>query len=367
MKNKKIQIGTLIFLILFSCGNQVNKGSEKTTEQNIPSAVAIYETPPMPHNSSSDCADDPAIWVNHQNPAESKIIGTDKLGGLAVYNLKGEELFYYPFGSMNNVDLRYDFVLGTDTIDIICASNTSSRGISIYKISDDGSLEDIASKPIQSQMAGNVYGFCMYKSPLTGIFYAFVNSMNGEVEQWQLIPETKSISAKLVRTFKLNTSIEGMVADDENQTLFISEETKGIWKFGAEPDNRDEGFRFEQNANGTRNRMYDQEGLSIYYLPDKEGYIISSSQGDNTFNVFERNAPYAYIGNFSIADGIVDGAEETDGVAIYSYSLNEDFKHGLVVVMDGYNYNDNELVAQNFKLVPWENIAQLFYEPLGKN
>ena len=73
------------------------------------SVTAAGETAPVPH--SGDAADDPAIWVHPTDPSLSTIIGTDKLGGLAVYDLGGKQLFYYADSSPNNVDVRYKFPL----------------------------------------------------------------------------------------------------------------------------------------------------------------------------------------------------------------------------------------------------------------
>ncbi len=358
----------LALFIVFSSCSRFSEGSKKASEKIQLSTTALYETTAMPQDKKEDAADDPAIWVNPKNTAESRIIGTDKKGGLAVYNLQGKELFYYPHGNMNNVDLRYNFVLGEDTIDIVAASNRTTQSISIYKINEDGSLKNIASRIIKSEMVDEVYGFCMYKSPVDSTTYAFVNSKSGEVEQWKLIPEGTQIGAQLVRDFKLDTQVEGMVTDDENQTLFIGEEVSGIWKFDAEPNGNSVGEKLSQSSEEDNEFiMFDIEGLSIYYLPNGKGYIVASSQGNYSYAVYERLAPHNYIGSFKIVDGIVDGSEETDGLDIYSYSLNEDFQHGLLVVQDGYNYDEGKAVAQNFKLIPWENVAALFETKLKQN
>ena len=74
------------------------------------------------------------------------------------------------------------------------------------------------------------------------------------------------------------------------------------------------------------------------------------------------------MGSFRIADGVVDGAEETDGLEIYSFQLNDDFRHGLLVVQDGFNTDEaGKDEPQNFKLVAWENVAGLFQKALRMN
>jgi 3-phytase len=71
--------------------------------------TATFETDAVPQDKDDDAADDPAIWVNRKEPGKSVLFGTDKLGGLASYNLKGRQLHYYSTGKMNNCDIRYAF------------------------------------------------------------------------------------------------------------------------------------------------------------------------------------------------------------------------------------------------------------------
>ena len=55
-----------------------------------PNIYASYETPPVV--TTEDAADDPAIVINFDNPADSLIFGTDKKSGVYLYDLKGNEL-----------------------------------------------------------------------------------------------------------------------------------------------------------------------------------------------------------------------------------------------------------------------------------
>lgn len=368
MKKRDVYILFLVLLIIGSSAcNRISEGSKKAAEKISETTTAVYETTPVKARNNADAADDPAIWKNRQNPAESRIIGTDKKGGLGVYDLQGQELFYYEDGRMNNVDVRYDFPLGHDTIDIVLASNRSKNSIAVYKINPDGSLQNFAVRDITSNMI-DVYGFCLYESPVSGKFYAFVNSKTGDIEQWELFPSDQKIDARLVRELQLNGQVEGMVADDENQVVFIGEESNGIWRFEAEPNGSKQGTQLKESTEkANENIRYDIEGLAFYYRPDGCGYLVASSQGNYSFAVFERQEPHRYLGSFKVTEGQVDAVEETDGIEIYSFPLNEDFQHGLVIMQDGYNYEGEKVKPQNFKLVRWEDIAQLFSPTLEIN
>src|SRR5688572_8036760 len=86
----------------------------------VPVVTASVETDPVPH--PNEAADDIAIWVHPITPGLSTIVGTDKAernpaeGGIAVYGLDGRQIQYRNDGDINNVDLRYNFMLsGTPT------------------------------------------------------------------------------------------------------------------------------------------------------------------------------------------------------------------------------------------------------------
>ena len=55
--------------------------------ENGENVVAVVETDPVPNGDGA--ADDPAIWVDRDDPSRSTVIGTDKDGGLGVYDLTG--------------------------------------------------------------------------------------------------------------------------------------------------------------------------------------------------------------------------------------------------------------------------------------
>jgi 3-phytase len=320
-------------------------------------ATAWAETTPVPQNPLNDAADDPAIWVNSSNPDSSRIIGTDKLGGLAVYDLKGHQLHYYPIGKMNNIDIRYGFTVSGDAFDILAVSNRSDQTINVIKINRDGSL-DIAGKISLQSGVDEVYGLCMYKSNANGKYYVFVNGLNAKVEQWELYSENGSINGKIVRNIQMNSQVEGMVADDENGFIYISEEDVGIWKFSAEPDQPESKELLKYSMiNSNSNISADIEGLAICKGANNTGYLIASSQGNSSYAVFERNAPNTFLGSFKIIDGPnSDGTDETDGLDVTSCSLGKEFPNGLLVIQDGINMDGQIRVAQNFKLIKWDFI-----------
>jgi len=356
----------LVF-ICFSCNKTKKEAVESVNPQDtVYSVMADAETQPVSSALNEDAADDPSVWFNQADPEKSTIIGTNKKMGLAVYDFKGDELFFYPIGNVNNVDVRYGFDLNGAKVDLVAASNRSANGISLFKVvPETGALEDVSAGGMVSEV-DEVYGLCMYCNRISDKYYVFVNGKSGAIEQWELhATEGGKIDGEIVRRISVATQPEGMVADDIQNILYVGEEDAGVWKFGASAD---AGYNktlipFTDTLN--KNISFDIEGISLYYSGETAGYLIVSSQGNHTYAVYERRGSNAYLGSFAIGDGILDGAEETDGLDVINLPVGDRFPNGVLVVQDGYNFEGDTVSTQNFKMVDWAKIANAFSAKLS--
>ena len=314
--------------------------------------LPTLETDPVPHGD--DAADDACIWVHPDKPDLSLIIGTDKEGGLAVYGVDGKQLQYLPDGKMNNVDIRYGLPLAGAPADIVIASNRSDMSLSVYRV--NGAERSLVSAGSIVTGMKSVYGFCLYRSAKTGASFAFVNSEDGEVQQWRLNDSQGKIVGELVRSFDVGTQTEGCVADDDAGVFYIGEEEKGIWRYGAEPDAGTDR-KLVDSVKPDGGLTADVEGLTIYYASDTKGYLIASSQGDSTFAVYERDGDNKFLGFFQIGKtNAIDPVTGTDGIDVISAALGKGFPEGAFIAQDDTNDGAN----QNFKLLPWQSIANAF-------
>lgn len=332
-------------------------------KDTAPAAASTFATVPAalataPVATPGDAADDPAIWVHPGDPSRSTLIGTNKQGGLYVYNLDGAIIQYLQDGQMNNVDLRYNVALGGERVDLVTASNRSDASIAIYKVDPaTGKLVDVADGTRPTELP-EPYGSCMYQHPETRRTYVFVNDKSGLYRQWELKDSGDGkVSTELVREFSVPSQPEGCAADDEYGVLFAGEEDEALWKFSAAPDGGSEGEVIATIADNPAVKD-DFEGVTLYYGEDGDGYVLVSSQGNDSYAVYERRGEHKYLGSFAIvANGElgIDGASETDGIDVISTPLGEQFPYGLFIAQDGRNLMPAE--AQNYKAVSWEAIA----------
>jgi 3-phytase len=335
--------------------------------------IPTAETTPVSH--SGDAADDAAIWVNPSDAARSTIIGTDKLGGIVVYDLAGTQLQYSAqTAKYNNVDLRTDFPLGGQRVALVAASDrtkyyTSAQsqyygGIVLYSVDPaTGTLVG----PVGTVSADyEPYGLCMYRSQRSGKFYVFVTGrypvggLDGYVEQWEISDlGSGQIAAEKVRVFGVGSQTEGCVADDEMGHLYLAEEDVGIWKYPAEPN---AGLdRLLVDSTGPEGHLVaDVEGLTITYGPNGTGHLLASSQGNSSYTVYGREGSNAYLQTFRVGNGgDTDGAMDTDGIDATTASLGSSFPSGLFVAQDGTNTTPSGTTAnQNYKLVPLQHILE---------
>ncbi len=316
---------------------------------------ATVETQPVDHGG--DAADDPAIWVHPTDPARSAIIATDKKGGMLVYDLSGKRLQYLADGKMNNVDLRHDFKLGGKSVTLVTASDRTRKAIAIYTIDPDTRLLTSVADGVQATGLSDPYGLCMYRNR-KGATFVFVSDPDGLVRQWKLVatPAGK-VRAEPVRDVKFDTQTEGCVADDANGALYVAEEDVALWRLDAEPATGTARKAVARVADNPALKD-DLEGVGLYAQAGGKGYLVVSSQGNNSYALFRREGDNAYVGSFAvIADGAtgIDGISETDGLDVTSASLGAGLEGGAFVAQDGRNVSPPE--NQNFKLVPWATIA----------
>jgi 3-phytase len=285
------------------------------------------------------------------------VLGTDKKGGLHAYTLDGRDRQVVSAGCRpNNVDVLYNVRLDGRVIDLAIASvgkEGKGAGVKVWTIDPaDGRLAEVGDGPTFRAFDGGApYGLCTYRSPRDGTAYLFVTDREGAVEQYRLAtPPGHGLEATRVRAFLVGSQAEGIVADRERARLYVAEEDVGIWEYGAEPG--DGSARRPVAHVGEHGLTADVEGLTLYYARDGKGYLLASSQGSSTFNVYERSGDHAYVATIDPKPGATDDVAHTDGIDVTNERTSPRFPRGLLVVQDGGNDG-----RQNFKLFAWDEVA----------
>ncbi|MFF5445786.1 phytase [Streptomyces sp. NPDC012888] len=351
-------------------------------------------------------ADDPAIWRNPADPARSLVVATAKEGGLRVYDLRARQVQSvaapaapgpdHAPGRFNNVDLLQGLRLPAGRSDIAVVSDRGNDRLRFYRIDPSrpgGPLTDVtdpaaarifSADQAETDEQRTAYGLATWSDRATGRSYALVSRRSTTAVALLEIKTTAAGTVRydLVRRIELPSAftmpdggrwtpcgepgelpqVEGMVVDPDDGTLYAGQEDVGIWRMRADltgtpvlidrvreygvpatydetteecTPGRDPGF-------GGEHLSADVEGLTIYREDDGDGYLMASSQGDDTFVLYDRETDEGneHEGGFRITDGrpgAPDGVQECDGAAVLNAPLGPLFPRGLLVVQDGRN------------------------------
>lgn len=339
---------------------------DRNQSNNVPSDN-IIEIPAWvesaPSDRPGDTMDDPAIWVHPTEPEKSLVLGTNKRWGLLSFNMRGEQVQALPSGRINNVDLRQKVMLGGKKRDIAVATLRDNDSLAFYEIDAQGKLSEYSN---QATNMVDIYGMCLYQDADT--LYVFANEKSGRIAQYRVDWQTNGPSIKLVRDIHTPSQVEGCVVDEAQHALFIGEEDKGIWRFNAKANGGTQG---ELIIKAEGDLVPDVEGISLYQgatlLGKKQDLLVVSSQGDNSYLLYQAQPPYAQLGKFRIGVNLngtengretsIDASSETDGLAVTHLSVGTGaWQQGMLVVQDGHNHlPDNN---QSFKWLPWHSIVE---------
>lgn len=365
-------------------------------------------------------ADDPAIWRNPADPDRSLVIATAKQGGLRVYDLDAHEVQSVPApaapgpddapGRFNNVDLVHGLRLPSGRADLAVTSDRGSDRLRFYRVGHDPAgdpLEDVTAPdapPVFSSSQEEIneqrtaYGLATWTDPSTGRSYALVSQRERtRLALLELTPKSDgTVGHRKIRTLDLpaefrlpnGTSwspcgepgelpqVEGMVVDPADGTLYAGQEDVGIWRLRADltgkpqlvdkvgeygvpgtyDESTEECVAGADPGYGGKHLKADVEGLTLLDEGDGDGYLLASSQGDNTFVAYDREVSdhNEYEGGFRVtaASSTLDGSEECDGAAVLDKPLGDRYPNGLLVVQDGHDApGDSERPSTNFKFV----------------
>lgn len=341
-----ISFGTA--LLLCSCG--VFKKSHSVGNSTSVQPVVITE-------QTLNDTDDPAIWINATDPAKSLVLGTDKgdvNGGIYVYDLNGKidrQRTVLNLKRPNNIDIEYGFKCGDKIIDIAVFTERGKNMIRVFSLPDMKPIDNGGIPVFVGDSLRDPMGISLYKDKAQQV-YAIVGRKSGPSDSflWQYLLSADAkgvVTGKKVRafgSFSGKKEIESIVVDDALGYVYYSDETVGVRQFHASPDSSNTQLALFATT-GVKN---DHEGLSIFPLSEKTGYILLSDQQANRFHIYTREGSEGLPYNHKLVQVVNVAAVDSDGSDVTATPLNDTFKHGLFVVMS---------TDKTFHFYRWEDIA----------
>lgn len=318
-----------------------------------------------------DDPDDPAVWVNAQDPARSLVIGTNKVaaprGAVYVFDLSGRVIqVVSPLDRPNNVDVEYGLRGPGGPMDIAVITERFQHRLRVFRVNAMGlqAIDGGRGIPVLDGKAGEEQepmGVALYRRPSDGAVFAIVAPKTGGTTEylWQyrigIDAETHEATGRLVRRFGAfsgDGEIEAIVVDDELGYVYYADEEYGIRKWHADPDHADAGR--ELAVFGLEGFKRQREGLAILAGADGGGYIVASDQipRASELRLYPRaGAPGSPHAHEPATATVVTAADSTDGLEVVSAGLPAPFSDGLLVMMNSR--------SRNFLLYRWTDVVAI--------
>ncbi|MGQ9686046.1 MAG: phytase [Thiobacillaceae bacterium] len=359
----------------------------------LPAQAIVLADRETPNIGGTGDADDPAVWLHPTDLSKSLIITAVKNGGGRVYDLGAAQIqVLSPFpvisgtSRINNVDVQYHFRLYDGSrVDIAVGSDRGQDVFRVWRIDADnpalplayiGSASptrafvdkpDGSFNPVSQQ--NTAYGMTLYRDVSADRFYVLATQRSQpRLAQFELVAlEDGSVDTRWIRdwifpSLTLNGTnfdlsgkqFEGLVVDQQTGILYAGQEDVGIWRIDLKSGLADASpFVLTTDYDPGSPLSPDVEGLTIYYGANGTGYLLASSQGNDSFALFNRQS-LAYMGSFTVAaGGGIDAVQESDGADVVSIAL-PGYPYGLFITQDGDNSPEG---GTNFKYVPWGAIT----------
>lgn len=322
-------------------------------------AIKQYVHPVLVTEMTRHDTDDPAIWIDRQNPQNSLVLGTDKNrdGALYVYDLEGRILKDKVVRNLqrpNNVDIEYGLVLANEKIDIAVVTERLTHRLRVFRLPDmqpvdGGGIAVFAGEP--SEDFRSPMGIALYKRPDDDAIFAIVGRKNGPTEDylWQYRLEddgfgrVRGVLERKFGIFSGEKEIEAIAVDDELGYVYYSDENAGIRKYYADPRKSSE----ELALFGTDSFTEDREGIAIYPVDTRRGYILISDQQANRFNIYRREGEPDQPHRHVLIKTVNTVTNECDGCDATAVPLGKKFPHGMFVAM-----SDNK----TFQFYDWDDL-----------
>lgn len=261
------------------------------------------------------------------------IFGAAKNGGIEVYDSTGKRRAIVPAGDIRALDLRANAVPGGAAL--LAALDGKLNTVKLFAASEGGALSPLTFNLPAPGMT--LAGLCLARSHRDDSLYLFLLGDQGGIAQYTLAADAAgAFTARLARRFS-QASETGYCAADDRGSIYISQETVGVWHFAVEP----EAEIAPVLVDAVRLGHVTEEAKGVAIAPD--GRLIVADASANRFNLYDTQADYAYLGSVTVAAGADDPVTDPGGLAIGG---------GMLAIAD----DDNAPDAVNFKLVRWDAV-----------
>ena len=358
MLNRFSMASLLGCIAIAMCGCSPDTATAPAAPPAPASVPVVAETA----GSAQDDGNDVAFWIHPTDPAKSLVLVSAGTAGLEAFALDGSRAAQFTGGEFDYVDVSYGTGVGADAGAIVVAYDRKQRGLWALTI-DPGTLAFSAASKSAFGTHGEVTGICSYRSAATGDQYVFA-ATDGLLEQWKFYVVGAEVRGTLVRTIPIGIGSAYCATDSQTASVYVTEESVGIWKLAAEPETEATRTAVDLVAPfGTLNE--EVKGIAVYRADASTAYLLATDVGNESYAVYSLvdDKP---LGRFKIGaapgNPQLDAVGEAEGLAATAFDFGGAYPGGLVATFD----ESNEGGSGNAKLVQWSAIAEVLKIAVAK-
>ncbi|MCA0376869.1 MAG: phytase [Gemmatimonadetes bacterium] len=350
-------------LLLAACAGRGDQPAADSAAAGATSAGTAADTlrPTVVTQPVLNDSDDPAIWIDERDPAQSLLIGTDKgdtTGGLWAFRLDGtidSARTRRPLKRTNNVDILQGVTLGGRTMDIAVTTERGAMALRVFRLPDMTPIDGGGIPVFDGDSTRAPMGVALWRRARDGAVFAIVGGKSGPASgylwQYRLDADARGIvrgtKVRAFGSYSGKKEIEAIAVDRTLGYVYYSDETVGIRKYRVDPDAADASV--ELALFGTTGFVSDHEGIGVYPTSDSTGYLLVSDQQGQRLQVFPREGVAGAPHTHPVLTTIPVAAQETDGLEVTARALSPAFPEGLLVMMS---------TDRTFHLYDWREVRK---------
>ncbi|WP_426753849.1 myxosortase-dependent phytase-like phosphatase [Myxococcus sp. Y35] len=302
---------------------------------------------------------DATLWEAPGNSASSLLLTAYENAntGLVTFGLDGQQVdAELAEGPMSAVAVLDGFLVSGVEQTLVVAASLNANGLTAFTV-DTGRADRVVRLGAPGFVTGRQFSaVALHRSQDSGRFYLFAGGADGFLQQYELSGDLGAVTATPVRSLRTSGAVVGLVVDEATESLFVTQQGQGLWRYSTEPDDDGEGQQLA--ASGGTQLSTNVGRVGLYRARNGEGYILVADPGANAFAVFERRAR-TFVGTFQLAtDGGVISANAPLALAVSAQRMGTSFPDGLFAGSDALSS------PQNLKLASWAAVADAFEPPL---
>lgn len=318
-ENNQMKCMPLLFLALACAGcGAPAADSPASGEPAIVTLEPAATTEPVARGSLVN----PAFWVDPAVPGTPLILGAAGISGVVMYTPDGRRA-----GTFRDVEAGFVTVVpdpGTAAGPLVVVYDSANAALEAYRLERDGpGLTPVTTEPLP--LGDELTGLCHHRSRLSGADYLYAVTDAGVILHFELFTVGDAVGGRLLRRIPVGKGAGYCDVDGETGTLYVSEESVGIWRLGAEPES--DTTREPVALTAPWGELSDEvKGVSVYHAGEAT-YLVAADVGENRLVVLDVSQPGI------VARAKIEGLSEAEGLSTVA-AFGEMYPAGVIAIAD---------------------------------